>query len=154
VRLAAAFLLVALAHPALAAFDANGVTLGTSEKTVKQKFPNAHCQPLQWESRAADRRCDDSRITVGGIEARVTFYLKKDSVEAFDIRFDSLELDRFIALMTARFGKPVEEHTEKLRKFEWQDKREHAVLTAETARRRASLLVWRGAFEEEIYRVR
>ena len=155
-KLETMILVIALAPPlvASAAFDANEVRLGSPEKLVKQRFPNAHCQPLQWQSRAADRRCDDSRITIGGIEARVTFYLKKDAVEAFDIRFDSNDLERFIDLLQKRFGKPLSDAQEKIRKLEWQDKGERALLTTEEGKRRASLLVWRGDFEEEIYRVR
>ena len=151
---ALALLLAVLAHSALGAFDVNDIELGASEKAVKARFPNAHCQPLQWSSRAAERRCDDSRITVAGIEARITFYFKSDAVEAFDIRFDSRELERFVALLNKRFGTAADASTETVRKLEWRDKGEHAVLTAEQGRRRASLLVSRGAFEDEIYKVR
>ena len=153
-KASAALLLLCASVHAAAAFDANEVTLGSPEKLIKARFPNAHCQALQWLSRAADRRCDDSRITVGGIEARITFYLKKDAVEAFDLRFDSRDLGPFTGFLEKRFGKARSENTEKLRKLEWQDNGERAVLTTEQGKRRASLLVWRGNFEEEIYRVR
>jgi hypothetical protein len=36
----------------------------------------------------------------------------------------------------------------------WQGKGERAVLTAQMEKRRASIIVYRGDFEEEIYRVR
>jgi hypothetical protein len=36
----------------------------------------------------------------------------------------------------------------------WEDGKQRAVLTAQLEKRRASMLVSRGNFEEEIYRVR
>src|SRR5215213_8208757 len=82
-----------------AGYDANGVLLGSTEGDVRRQFPSAHCKKLEWESRAADRRCDDSRVKFAGVEARITFYLRRDKVEAFDVRFDSRELDRVVALL-------------------------------------------------------
>src|SRR6185295_20195711 len=90
---------VLLSPAAQAAFDANGILLGAPEAEVRRKFPSANCKKLEWESRAADRRCDDSRINFGGIEARITFYLRRDKVEAFDVRFDSRDLERFVGVV-------------------------------------------------------
>ena len=138
-----------------AAFDAEGVALGVPEMRVKQAYPSAFCKPLEWASRAADRRCDDGKARFAGIEARITFYLKNDAVEAFDVRFDSRDTDQMAAVLLKRYGKPVnEERSGKLVKLEWQDKAARAVLTSVADRRRASLLVYRGAFDEEIYKVR
>jgi hypothetical protein len=159
------FLLAAvlLASPqAHAAFDANGIALGASEAEVRKKFPSANCKKLEWESRAADRRCDDSRINFGGVEARVTFYLRRDKVEAFDVRFDSRDLDRFVAAVKERFGAPASEQRDTLGdkkprqvyKALWEGKGERAALVAQIDKRRGSLLVSRGNFEEEIYKVR
>jgi hypothetical protein len=144
------FLLI-VAGAALAAYDVNDVTLGASEKQIKEKFPYANCRPLEWPSRAAERRCDDSRMTFAGVDASVTFYLKRDAVEGFDVRFDHRELERVINLLRTRYGAPAEEAP--LRVL-WKQKNERAVLTSEQGRRRASLLVSRGTFEEEIYKVR
>jgi hypothetical protein len=159
-----AFALLFFCLKAFAAYDANGVVLGASEKDVRAHFPSAYCKGLEWQSRAADRRCDDARISFGGIEARVTFYLRKDKVEAFDLRFDTRELDRFVAHLKERYGKPASEVKEKIEdrdrrtrevlKILWEGKGERAVLTATIGQRRGSLLVYRGSFEEEIYRVR
>jgi len=146
------FLLLA-AFPALAAYDINEVALGASEKQLKQRFPYANCRPLEWPTRAADRRCDDSRISFGGVDASVTFYLRRDAVEGFDVRFDRGELERVMEFLRKRYGAPAAEGPEPL-KAEWKDKAERAVLTAEQGRRRASLLVSRGTFEEELYKVR
>ena len=151
-----------LASHALAAFDVNEVTLGSSEADVKRRFPSASCKRLEWESRAADRRCDDSRINFGGVESRVTFYLRKDKVEAFDVRFDSRELERFVAYAKQRFGKPASEQRDTLGdrkprqiyKALWEGRDERAALVAQMDQRRGSLLVSRGSFEEEIYKVR
>ncbi len=160
------FLLVSLLLPlpALSAYDANGVTLGAPERDIRQHFPSAHCKALEWESRAADRRCDDSRIAFAGIEARITFYLRKGKVEAFDLRFDSMETDRVVTFLKGRYGKPASEVRDSLGdtgktprqvyKVLWEAKGERAVLTALYDKRRGSLLVSRGNFEEEIYRVR
>ncbi|HEV2430470.1 MAG TPA: hypothetical protein VGT43_03030 [Burkholderiales bacterium] len=152
------------APPAWAALDIKDIVLGAKEQDVKRAFPSAHCRPLQWESKAADRRCDDSRVGFGGVEVQVTFYLKKDAVEAFDVRFDSRELERFVAFLKSRYGPPVTETRDTFRRKDggerqvqkvlWEDGKQRAVLTAQLEKRRASMLVSRGNFEEEIYRVR
>jgi len=152
-----------LVSPAVhAAYDANGVLLGASEAEVRKKFPSAHCKKLEWQSRAAERRCDDSRIRLGGVEARVTFYLRRDKVEAFDVRFDSRELDHGHAAVEQRYGASVTDEREtlgdkkprKVYKALWEGKGERAALVARLDQRRGSLLVSRGSFEEEIYKVR
>jgi hypothetical protein len=160
--LLAALLLLPL--PALGIYEANGVTLGASEDDVKERFPSAHCKALEWLSLAADRRCDDSRASIGGVKARITFYLKKDAVEAFDVRFDTGDLERFVEALKKSFGKPASEGRRKVeregkpaREFyraRWKQGGAQAELTAETDKRRGALLVYRGNFEEEIYRVR
>jgi hypothetical protein len=159
----AAFLLLA-ALPARAAYDANGVALGATEKALLQQFPSAHCQPLQWTSRAANRRCDDARISFGGVAARITFYLKADRVQAFDVAFDTRHAEAVASFLKERYGKPTAETRDKLApagkaerelyKVRWQEGDQRAVLTAQPGRRRATLSVSRGDFEEEIYRVR
>ena len=153
------FIFVLVGGVAHAAFDANDVKLGAAERDIKQRFPNAHCRALEWPSRAADRRCDDSRISFGGLDASITFYLKRDSVEAFDVRFDHRNLAAMLKYLQARYGKPLAEPTVPATPaapvtVEWKGTAERARLTSEPGRRRASLLVWRGAFEEEIYKVR
>jgi hypothetical protein len=144
-----------------AAYDANDVVLGASEKAVLKQFPTAHCAPLQWKSKAADRRCDDSKIMLGGVPGRITFYLKRDRVEAFDVRVDTKDVERLAAFLKNRYGAPANESRAKLEargdelyKVEWKKGEERAVLTALKEKRRASLTVWRGDFEDEIYRVR
>jgi hypothetical protein len=147
-----AWLLVAaaLAGPAI-----DGLALGASERAVKQRLPNAHCQPLQWESRAADRRCDDSRALLAGMEVRLTVYLKDDAVEAYDVRFDSREAARVEKLATEHFAaKPVARENEKTHTLHWRANGERGVLTTQPGERHASLLVWRGDFYDEIYKVR
>ena len=150
--------------PAAAAYDIKGVVLGASEKDVVRALPSAHCKALEWESRAADRRCDDSRVSFGGVEVKVTFYLKKDAVEAFDVRFDTKEVDRFVAFLKTRYGAPKSETRDeikregktarKVHKALWEGAAERAALVAQLEKGRASMLVWRGAFDEEIYKVR
>ena len=133
----------------------DGLALGASERAVKQRLPNAHCQPLQWDSRAADRRCDDSRVMLAGAEVRVTVYLKADAVEAFDVRFDGREAGRIEKLASEHFGaKPVAHDNEKTHTLRWRVNGEQALLSTQSGERRASLLVWRGAFYDEIYKIR
>ena len=164
-RSSLALLLAFSSLPVAAAYDANGVELGTSEKAIVQQFPSAHCKPLEWESRAAERRCDDARVSFGGVEARITFYLKGGTVQAFDVRFASRDVERVAGFLKQRYGAPVAETRDKparegkpaareIYKVRWEQGRDRAVLTAEIGRRRASLSVSRGSFEEEIYRVR
>ena len=156
--------LLVFTPPALAALDIKDIALVAKEQDIKRAFPSAHCRPLQWESKAADRRCDDSRVAFGEVEVQVTFYLKKDAVEAFDVRFDTRELERFVNFLKSRYGAPVTETRDTFRRKDggerqvqkvlWEDGKQRAVLTAQLEKRRASMLVSRGNFEEEIYRVR
>ena len=153
-----------LAFPVFAALDVREVQLGAKEREIRQKFPSAHCKTLEWKSNAADRRCDDSRVPFGGVEVQVTFYLKKDALEAFDVRFDTKELERFVAFLKTRYGAPKSEDKEviprgkakprQVYKALWENGKDRAVLTAQLEKRRASMLVSRGDFDEEIYRVR
>ena len=157
-------LLLAWLVPAQAALDIKDIAIGAKEQDVKRQLPSVNCKPLQWESKAADRRCDDSRVAFGGVEVQVTFYLKKDVVEAFDVRFNTRELDRFVSFLKSRYGKPETETRETIAgkgdkprevyKALWQNGKQRAVLTAQLEKRRATMLVSRGEFEEEIYRVR
>lgn len=158
------FALLLAAQGALAAYDANGVPLGGSEKDVKKSFPSAFCKPLEWSSSAADRRCDDAKIPFGGVEARITFYLKRDAVQAFDVRFDTKDLDKVVAHLKSRYGKPASEakdsierankQTRETYKALWEKGADRAMLVAQMEKKRASLTVSRGNWEEEIYRVR
>ena len=103
-------------------------------------------------------------VAFGEVEVQVTFYLKKDAVEAFDVRFDTRELERFVNFLKSRYGAPVTETRDTFRRKDggerlvqkvlWEDGKQRAVLTAQLEKRRASMLVSRGNFEEEIYRVR
>lgn len=159
-----ALLLVAAAPAWAAGYDANGVALGDREAKIKEQFPSANCQPLQWKSRAADRRCDDGKIAFGGAEARITFYLRRDAVEGFDVRFDRKDLERVTEYLKGRYGAPLAEGNEKifrkgkelreLYKARWEKGAERAVLVAQLDKKRSQLTVSRGDFGEEIYRVR
>jgi hypothetical protein len=152
------------ALPAHAVLDIKDVVLGSKESDVKRQFPSARCKALEWESKAADRRCDDSRVSFGGVEVQVTFYLKKDAVEAFDVRFDTRELDRLVGFLKQRYGAPQSEQKDsyerkgknarQVYKALWESGKDRAVLTAQLEKRRASMLVSRGGFDEETYRVR
>jgi|SRR5689334_1915443 hypothetical protein len=135
------------------AYDVNGVSLGASEKEIRQKFPYANCRALEWPSRAADRRCDDSRIIFAGVDASVTFYLRKGTVEGFDVRFDHRDIAGIVKFLTPHYGAPSLEGPGPVR-AQWKNKTERATITSEQGRRRASLLVSRGTFEDEIYKVR
>ena len=157
-------LLLLCAPPAAAGYDVRNVTLGARESDVRKALPSVHCKALEWQSKAAERRCDDSRVAFGGIEVQVTFYLKKDAVEAFDVRFDTVSLDKFVAFLKTRYGAPTAESHDSIerkgkkarevRRVSWEGAGERAVLTAQMEKRRASMIVYRGDFEEEIYRVR
>ena len=144
------FLFAASAH---AAYDVNEVPLGASEKDIRQKFPYANCRALEWPSRAADRRCDDSRIIFNGVDASVTFYLRKGVVEGFDVRFDHRDVAGIVKFLSTRYGAPAFEGPGPVM-AQWKSKTERATITSEKGRRRASLLVSRGTFEDEIYKVR
>lgn len=147
-----------------AAFDAGGVALGAGEADIKRVYPAAYCKPLEWKSDAADRRCDDGRISFGGAKARITFYLRGGSVEAFSVRFDPQDLDAVRTHLRASWGAPLAETTEviarsggedrRIFKMRWQKGGAQAVLTAPEKGKRAEVEAWRGNFDVEIYRVR
>jgi hypothetical protein len=158
--LAVLLLGVSAAH---AAYDVKDVALGAKEADVKREFPSAHCKALEWKSKAADRRCDDSRVNLGGVEVQVTFYLRQDALEAYDVRFNTRELKKLVGFLKQRYGEPQSETRDVYRregkekrevyKVAWDNGKERAVLTAQLDKRRGSMLVSRGDFEEEIYRV-
>jgi len=155
--------LLFLSLPAIA-YDINGVKLGGREVEVKKAFPSVHCKALEWKSDAADRRCDDARISLGGVQARITVFLKADSIQAYDLRFDVKELERVKAHLKARWGAPLAEATEviarrdkedrKVFKMRWEKGADRALLVAQLEKKNATLEVSRGTFPEEIYRVR
>jgi len=162
-RLALVALLLA-APAAFAAFEMNGVPLGGDEAQVKKAFPSARCKPLEWTSRAADRRCDDAKIAFAGVPARLTVYLKDGSIESISVRFATADRDKVVAYAKSRWGAPSGEANEtiarkgkddkRLYKLRWDKGNEHAMLIAQADRKRASLEAWRGNFVDEIYRVR
>jgi hypothetical protein len=152
-----------VAAPALA-YDINGVALGGREADVKQAFPSAHCKALEWKSLAADRRCDDAQVSLGGVAGRITVYLKAGAVQAMDLRFETRDLERVKSTLRARWGAPLAEATEtvsrknkddrKLLKMRWEKGADRAILTAQLEKQRSTLEVSRGDFPQEIYRVR
>jgi len=152
-----------LTFPALA-YDLGGIALGGKEIDVKKAMPATHCKALEWKSDAADRRCDDARAPVGGVETRTTVFLKAGVIQAYDVRFDIKDLERMKAYLKARWGEPLAEATDvisrrdqkdrKVFKMRWEKGAERAILTAQMEKRRVSLEVSRGNFPEEIYRVR
>lgn len=157
-------LLLALAAGPAFAYDVNGVALGGREADVKKAFPSAHCKALEWKSDAADRRCDDARISLAGTAARITVFLKAGAVQAMDLRFDTRDLEQVKSALRARWGAPLAEATEvigrrnqddrKVFKMRWEKGADRAILTAQLEKQRATLEVSRGTFPEEIYRVR
>lgn len=157
------FALLLLSLPAIA-YDVNGVKLGGRELDVKKAFPSAHCKPLEWKSNAADRRCDDARISLGGALARITVFIKADVIQAYDLRFDISDLERVKAHLKARWGAPLAEATEviarrdkedrKVFKMRWEKGADRALLVAQLEKKNATLEISRGSFPEEIYRVR
>jgi hypothetical protein len=157
-----------LASSALA-YDVNGVKLGGREIEVKSAFPSVHCKQLEWRTEAADRRCDDARIALGGAggpEARVTFYLKAGVIRAIDLRFDTRDLEKVKAILKTRWGAPLAEATEtigarskdqkdrKVHKMRWERGEDRAILSAQLEKKRASIEVARGNFFDEVYRVK
>ena len=148
------------AAPALA-FDAQGVKLGDREADVRRAFPSAHCRPLEWQSRAADRRCDDAKVSLANTTVRATFYIKNDAVQAFDLRFHSRDAEEVAKLLKSRWGAPLSETKEaqhdkpgrSVYKVLWEAGRDRALLVSQEQSRRASVLASRGNFDEEIYRI-
>ena len=159
---------LACAAPLCGAYEVSGVALGANEAAVKKAFPSAYCKPLEYHSVAADRRCDDAKIGYAGVRARVTLYLRRDSVQAFTVRFDTKDREKVGAYFRSRWGAPTGEATESIRRKEkdtkqqpkqvykvrWDKGADHALLTAQLDRKRGMLEVWRGNFLDEIYRVR
>jgi len=145
-------------------YDANGVALGAPEAEVRAAFPSARCRALEWKSEVAGRRCDDAKIVFGGVQARITVYLKADRVQAFDVRFSERDLERVAGFLKSRYGTPLAELREKFErrggesrevyKIRWEKGEQRAVLSSQLKGKRVDLSVWRGNFDEEIYRIR
>ena len=161
-------LLAFFVFPAIG-YDVNGVQLGGKEIDVKKAFPSVHCKELEWRTDAADRRCDDARIPLGGKdgpEAKVTFYLKAGVIRGFDLRFDIKDLQKVAVLLRKRWGTPVAELTEtigarnkdqkdrQVHKMRWEKGEDKAILTAQLEKKRASVEVERGNFFREVYKVK
>jgi len=164
-----ALLVLLIAARGAFAYDLNGMPIGGDEQAVKKAFPSAYCKPLEWSSTVADRRCDDAKIALAGVPARITVYLKSGAIQAFSVRFDNKDRDRVIAHLKSRWGPPSGEATEtiarkgkdgkgkddrKVHKVNWEKGNERALLTAQSDRKRGALEVWRGNFIDEIYKVR
>lgn len=157
-----ALILLVAAAPAWG-FDANGVALGASEADVLKAFPQARCRPMDWKTDAADRRCDDALVSIAGADARITFFLKNDAVQAFDARFEERDLGGVVLYLKERYGRPDAEGREVFRrrgdarsvyKVRWEKGEDRAVLSSMAGRRRVDLNVWRGNFDTEIYNIK
>jgi hypothetical protein len=143
-------------------YDANGVKLGATEKDIKRGFPTAYCKPLEWTTPAADRRCDDAKASLGGTQVRVTFYLKKDAVQGFDVRFETRDVQAIAGMLKKRYGEPAAETRDaftgkegkEIYKVVWESGKDRATLVSQVDKKRGQLTVARGNFEEEIYKVR
>jgi hypothetical protein len=156
-------LLCLAALPALG-YDLNGVKLGGKETDVKKAFPSAHCKALEWRTDAASRRCDDARVALGGVLTKITVFLKADSIQGYELRFDTKDLERVKAALRAQWGAPLAEATEviskkdredrKIFKMRWEKGADLAILTAQLDKKRGGVDVSRGNFATEIYRVR
>ena len=148
------------------AYDVNGVGLGSKELDVKKTFPSVHCKELEWRTDAADRRCDDAHIVVGGVEAKVTYYLKAGIIRGFDLRFDVKDLEKMKSLLIARWGQPMTQVTETIGarkkdqkdrqvfKMRWEKSGDRALLAAQLEKKRVTVEVERGNFFQEIYKVK
>jgi len=156
-------LILLLAAAPGATFDADGVALGAREAEVRRAYPGARCKAMDWKTDAADRRCDEAPVRFGGAEARISFYLRKDAVQAFDVRFDAGDLARVAGYLKQRYGEPDADRVEtfarggeerQVRKVRWKRGADQAVLSAQLGRRRAELNVWRGNFDTEVYRIK
>ena len=158
------FLLFFLSSIPALAYDIKGMRIGGKEIDVKKVMPSAHCKPLEWKSDAADRRCDDAKLSLGGAEARITVFLKADAIQAFSLSFDVKELDRVKAHLRGQWGAPLAEVTEtiarkdkadrKVFRMRWEQGAEYAVIVGQLEKKRATLDIARGSFAEDIYRIR
>jgi hypothetical protein len=154
---------LAVSCPVAAAdYGIQGVSLGTNEATVRQQLPSAHCRPLEWKSEAADRRCDDSRVSVAGVDASVTVYLRRDAVQGIDLRFNTRDLERVVAHFKTLYGAPQSEGHETIVRGDrpprevftarWAAGIDSALLSSQPERKRSAISVWRGDFAQELYR--
>jgi len=146
------------------AFEAAGVGLGASEARIRDALPSAYCKPLEWRSPVAERRCDDGKIFFAGVEARVTFFLRGDAVQGFNVRFSLHDRARVAEVLKSRWGAPVAETRDLIQrkgesdrevyKTTWAKAGDRATLIWRPDQKRCWLMVSRGDFTEQIYRVR
>ena len=130
---------------------------------MRKAFPAAQCKAMDWKTDAADRRCDTAQARFAGADARITFFLKQDAVQAFDARFQEKDLLAVVEHLRQHYGRPDAEGREtfprrgdarSVYKVRWEKGRDRAVLSSMAGRRRVDLNVWRGDFDTEVYRIR
>jgi len=146
------------------AFEVDGVGIGASEARVRGTFPSAYCKPLEWQSPVAERRCDDGKIFFQGVEARITFFLRNDAVQGFNIRFAASDRARVMEALKSRWGPPASEARDLIQrkgqsdrevyKTTWAKAGDRATLIWRPDHKRCWLMVSRGDFAERIYRAR
>ena len=94
----------------------------------------------------------------------MTVYLKSDSVQGFDVRFDTGLIEVVAANLKKRYGAPVSESKDTLLnknkearlvyKVLWEQGADRAVLSSLSTGKRGWLSVSRGNFDDAIYRIR
>jgi hypothetical protein len=146
------------------AFEVAGVGLGADEARIHDALPSAYCKPIEWRSAVADRRCDDGKISFAGVEARVTFFLRGDAVQGFNVRFALRDQPRVTEALKSRWGTPAAETRDLIQrkgesdrevyKITWKRADDRATLIWRPDQKRCWLMVSRGEFADEIYRVR
>ena len=84
-------------------------------------------------------------------------------MRAFNVRFSPNDRERVVRYLKSRYGEPKSEHTDRFRRegrpdrkvynVLWESGRDKALLSVQPSRRRAQLEVWRGKFEQQIYKI-
>jgi hypothetical protein len=95
---------------------------------------------------------------------RVTFFLRDDVVQGYDLRFAASERPRVAEVLKSRWGPPAAEAKaliqrkgkpdQEVYKVTWAKDRDQAVLLWRPGRKQCWLTVSRGDFAEEVYRMR
>jgi len=104
-----AAVLLLFAGNALAAYDGRRRASRRERERRQEALPQRPLQAARIRKRGGRAPLRRRQAVFAGMETRITFYLKKDAVVAFDVRFDVKFTEKMASTLRGRYGKPSTE---------------------------------------------